>query len=102
VPIQPVHAAFAVAYGTFKVHRTQQLPPHMKNVVCPPAQLSPAVLHARGIASIGAASIGGASGGSNASSGGALRTEQLPSTQCCDVGHSSEVAQGAPSRSAGL
>jgi len=69
------------------VHRTQQLPPHMKKDVCPPGQVSPVVLHARRIASIGGASIAASGSGTLASIGGAFRTEQLPSTQCCDAGH---------------
>jgi hypothetical protein len=79
------------------------------NIVAVPPQSSPVVLHARCGASSGSAgaSIGASISASDrsitlASIAGASRSEQLPSTQRCGVGHCSEVWHDAPSGGDGL
>jgi hypothetical protein len=72
------------------------------NIVAAAPQLSPAVLHGSGIASI-AASRGAsmpASGGGAGASGGGSRSQQWPAAHRCGDGHPSESSHGAPSGSA--
>src|SRR4051794_2553990 len=62
-PDQPAHAERAVSRTTEAEHRTQQFPPHRNMVAVPPVQLSPEVLHGRGIASTSASEIASGAGG---------------------------------------